>query len=621
MSGSPSGIRSRSGSNKFRDALPRRRETSNKSSTALIRSSNPAANERASCPSSLTRIASRASDIQSAASKYIDTLRSWRKTPPPGLLPSRSPGNKDETSLRHCSSTPQDGRWFRHITEASNAYRARDNRRNFRTTGGISPLPDTGISSSSSASTNGLGSSLDGNSSRKEAATASSLLGVKGILPGGRSHSFHESSSSNRESPPERQPSSPPEDIGTKSEDNSASGAGGSESTTPRKRLQRVEILKIAEPSPLIDPSQVVVTQGEILVADPVLTPIEKLRRKDLEISKALGDKQRIIADIFQIPSDDFDAIADIASQPSENKDAREVLVAALAQANSLSELLNENLNLTEEDTIAASSSSGGHSTSYQANRNLPFFRKAIQKSSNINQLLTSLLAIFQMREEERDRSRHCLQRYQDQIDVYLSDSTSCPVGRPASFISVEEETSSGLHDSEEDEEKRQASLSRNQSESQDLPPTSSVESGSSELHPEYGGGKPMLQEAEEEDIVVVKESNKVVESVVVEAKPEVISSHESDNLISLSPQEYDEEEGLLLLPETAACDVATKTEEEQHHEDEEIHESPKSSSHQATAESAASLEDEEVSKTTTADENPSASKEETSIKDDEPQS
>ena len=41
-----------------------------------------------------------------------------------------------------------------------------------------------------------------------------------------------------------------------------------------RKRFQRVEILKIAEPCPLIDPSQVVVTQGEILVADPVLTPI-----------------------------------------------------------------------------------------------------------------------------------------------------------------------------------------------------------------------------------------------------------------------------------------------------------------------------------------------------------
>ncbi len=51
-------------------------------------------------------------------------------------------------------------------------------------------------------------------------------------------------------------------------------GAAGPGGSSPRKRLQRVEILKIAEPCPLIDPSQVVVTQGEILVADPVLTPI-----------------------------------------------------------------------------------------------------------------------------------------------------------------------------------------------------------------------------------------------------------------------------------------------------------------------------------------------------------
>ena len=43
-----------------------------------------------------------------------------------------------------------------------------------------------------------------------------------------------------------------------------------------RKRFQRVEILKIAEPCPLIDPSQVVVSQGQIMVADPVLTPIGK---------------------------------------------------------------------------------------------------------------------------------------------------------------------------------------------------------------------------------------------------------------------------------------------------------------------------------------------------------
>ena len=45
-------------------------------------------------------------------------------------------------------------------------------------------------------------------------------------------------------------------------------------SGSPKKTLTRVEILKIAEPCPLIDPSQVVITQGEVLVADPVMTPI-----------------------------------------------------------------------------------------------------------------------------------------------------------------------------------------------------------------------------------------------------------------------------------------------------------------------------------------------------------
>ncbi|CAB4064753.1 ARHGEF12 [Lepeophtheirus salmonis] len=403
------------------------------------------------------------------------------------------------------SSSADRSQWFRHITEASNAYRARDNRRNFRTTGGISPLPDTGSNNNNreTSSTNGLTSSTSVDNTRKD---SSSLLGVKGILPAGRSHSFHESSSSSRESPPERQPSSPPEDI-TKGDCSVNEGAGGgSGSTTPRKRLQRVEILKIAEPSPLIDPSQVVVTQGEILVADPVLTPIEKLR-----------------PDIFQIPTDDFDAIADIASQPSQNKDAREVLLAALAQANSLSELLNESLNLTEEDTIAASSQ---------------FKSPPISMS-----FLTSLLAIFQMREEERDRSRHCLQRYQDQIDVYLSDSTTCPVVRPVSFISVEE-NSSGIQDSEEDEEKRaEKSQSTNQSVSLDI--AANVEGVLvSESSNPNSGERALLEDSIDRKFQIEEE--------------EAEGGNESDG--SLSPQEG---EGVRLLPETN--DVVIKTEDEDH--------------------------------------------------------
>ena len=38
--------------------------------------------------------------------------------------------------------------------------------------------------------------------------------------------------------------------------------------------MQRVEMLKIAECTQLIDPAEVVVSQGVVLSAEPVLTPI-----------------------------------------------------------------------------------------------------------------------------------------------------------------------------------------------------------------------------------------------------------------------------------------------------------------------------------------------------------
>ena len=65
----------------------------------------------------------------------------------------------------------------------------------------------------------------------------------------------------------------------------------------------------------------------------------EKLRRKDLEVSKALEEKQRLIADILHIPFDDFDHIVDIASQPLPDRDAREVLLAALAQGENIQDV------------------------------------------------------------------------------------------------------------------------------------------------------------------------------------------------------------------------------------------------------------------------------------------
>ncbi len=83
--------------------------------------------------------------------------------------------------------------------------------------------------------------------------------------------------------------------------------------------------------------------------------PPEKLRRKDQEVSRALEEKHRLIADILSMEAGDFDHIAEVASarlagevsgsdgertakaeearrDAIADRDAREVLLAALAQ-------------------------------------------------------------------------------------------------------------------------------------------------------------------------------------------------------------------------------------------------------------------------------------------------
>ena len=61
----------------------------------------------------------------------------------------------------------------------------------------------------------------------------------------------------------------------------------------------------------LINPSEVVVNSShEVLLAQPVVTPIEQLRRKDKEVARALEEKQKLIEEILNIPHEELDTIA-----------------------------------------------------------------------------------------------------------------------------------------------------------------------------------------------------------------------------------------------------------------------------------------------------------------------
>ena len=65
---------------------------------------------------------------------------------------------------------------------------------------------------------------------------------------------------------------------------------------------------------------------------------IEKLSRKDEEVARALEEKQKIIADIFSIPPEDYETITDlvVGTGQDNRKDAKDVLLAVMAQADCL---------------------------------------------------------------------------------------------------------------------------------------------------------------------------------------------------------------------------------------------------------------------------------------------
>ncbi|XP_046676823.1 uncharacterized protein LOC124364994 [Homalodisca vitripennis] len=67
-------------------------------------------------------------------------------------------------------------------------------------------------------------------------------------------------------------------------------------------------VRRVAEPlrqttaeNSLIEPTEVLVCQSPVLTAEPVLTPLEKLRRTDEVIREALEEKKRLVADILRV--------------------------------------------------------------------------------------------------------------------------------------------------------------------------------------------------------------------------------------------------------------------------------------------------------------------------------
>ena len=158
-------------------------------------------------------------------------------------------------------------------------------------------------------------------------------------------------------------------------------------------------------------------------MAQPVLTPIEQLRRKDKEVARALEEKQKLIEEILNIPHEELESITEYnqlaAAQP---KTAAEILLSALSQAKSLTSLVNRSLKISEEDALEVMSGEAAGLLAEQQ-RIVAKGERLIEITTTINKQLTVLLAIIQENERERESLRRELSRSQEQVRCLLSDA------------------------------------------------------------------------------------------------------------------------------------------------------------------------------------------------------
>ncbi|XP_049818465.1 rho guanine nucleotide exchange factor 12 isoform X2 [Aethina tumida] len=201
-----------------------------------------------------------------------------------------------------------------------------------------------------------------------------------------------------------------------------------------------------AEEWPLIQPSQVQVEVPPVHTAESMLTPLEQIRRKDIEVRKALEDKEHLVADLLNIPREDFQHIADMASSDVAGpREPTERLLAAIYQMGQLQKLINESLNVTESDAIAARGGKNAACASQQVQQSsykplLPV--ESVQSIvTTISQQFNALMSDVKHLEDERDLFRKENAKLRERLHE------QCNLHGPAAESPTEAESSDNADD------------------------------------------------------------------------------------------------------------------------------------------------------------------------------
>ncbi|XP_017884355.1 rho guanine nucleotide exchange factor 11 isoform X1 [Ceratina calcarata] len=309
--------------------------------------------------------------------------------------------------------------WCKHISEAAEAYKARDKQ-------GRRPTPPTTLpeepgptnEDTSSAEHDNIPDKTDQEPQEQEPEPKESApdtsIEQEGESPNTPGSEISSTEQIKQQQQPQPQSSEPP-------------------TTGASEPLRLVTCTQVS----LIDPLEVHVEVPPVHVAEPVLTPIERLRRKDEIIKQALIEKQTLVADILNIPKEDFEHVADMASEPSSlEKEPAELILAAISQANQLVGMLNSALNVSETETVLASRGASALTTppSCEATGcpSLRVHHHSQQPAISIASLqpvchsltsqLSQLLEIIKEREEERETLRKELRRSRERLHALDAD-------------------------------------------------------------------------------------------------------------------------------------------------------------------------------------------------------
>ncbi|XP_043228876.1 rho guanine nucleotide exchange factor 11-like isoform X13 [Amphibalanus amphitrite] len=354
--------------------------------------------------------------------------------------------------LLFASSSERD-QWYRLIKEAADSYQGRDGKGHKRTESAHTLLQ---AQDSSEAAPTPAPAAAD-----EPADSAAAPAGAEAALSPGAT------------SPPDASPAASPTAPRSQLTAKAAAAADGAASPGEKRRMQRVEMLKIAECTQLIDPAEVVVSQGVVLSAEPVLTPIERLRRKDEQVRQTLAEKQQLVADILQIPRDDFAHIAELAAESGGEKDARELILNSILSVDRNMSIINETLKVTEGDIVSSTCTPGppespGASAAASApaegggprrpvsprprrtdRSRMAAIHQLLQVNSQLSATLTTLLGVMTERDEERERMRKELRYSHERIHQLHRESAgggalaaSPPAAAPAPLAAPEHDSS-----------------------------------------------------------------------------------------------------------------------------------------------------------------------------------